>query len=80
MWIQLTQADNTLTLNHVVLVTNIIICYDIDFSQCIEKEIHEQEGKRSTSISFPCLIHRLCVNIGSEILPNMDMVIEVQRT
>lgn len=76
--IQLTQADNTLTPDRTVLVTD-IASHDIDFAHCIVAEMHKCALKRSTSIPFSCLIDKLCIEVGAEILPNVTMIIEVQR-
>lgn len=62
------------------MVSSIIAGYDIDFTHCIMEEIHERALMRSRSILFPYLIQRLCMEMRVEIFPNIDMIINVQRT
>lgn len=59
-----TQVDNTLALDHTVLIASIIATYDIVFAHCIVEKIHERALKRSTSFLFPCLIHKLYIEAG----------------
>lgn len=75
-----TQVDNTLTPDHAILVASIITGYDIDWAHLIIKGIHKWTLKRSTLIPFLCLIYYLCITLGVEILHNVDMMIEIQRT
>lgn len=79
-WIRSTQADNTLMLDHIILVTSIIVGYDIDLDHLIVEEINKWALKMSTFIPFSYLIYHLCIAAGVEILHNMDTMIEVQRT
>lgn len=68
------QASNTLMSDCIVLVTSIIVGYDIDWARLIAGEIHERDLTRSISIPFPCLIYCLCIAVGMEILHNMDTI------
>lgn len=78
--IWLTHIENTFMLDHAALVANTIVGYDINFACCIVEEIHERTLKRTTSILFPFLVHRLCVEAGAKIIPNIDSIIGVQKT
>lgn len=73
-------VDNTLTLDRVVLVANIITRYDINISIYIIVEIHERAFKYSNSILFPCLIDRLCRDSSVQTMHAIDNSIEVGRT
>lgn len=75
-----TLMDNTMTSEHAVLAANIISGYDINIPLYIIIEIHEREFRDSTSISFPCLIDRLCRDSGIQTFHDIDRLIEVNRT
>lgn len=79
-WIWPTLVDNTLTPNHDVLVASILVGYNIDWANLIVEQILEMAMKRSTCIPFPCLIYRLCIESGVEILHHLVSLIEVQET
>lgn len=63
-----------------MLLAIIIASYNFDFAHCIVEKIHEQALRRSTSIPFPFLVYRLYIDMGTEIIPNVDLMIDVHRT
>lgn len=75
-----TLADNIMMPDRVILVTNILVSYEIYLANLNMEQIHEATIKGSTSILFPCLIYRLCVESKVAILHYLDSLIEVQRT
>lgn len=78
--ILLTYVDHTLTAGGILLVVSIIVGYDIDFARCIAKKIPDRTLKRSTLITFLCLVHGLCIKGGAYIMLNVDAIIDVHRT
>lgn len=80
MYILLTQANNTLTPDRAVLVASIMAGCEIDFALGIIEEIHDQVLGRSKSIPFSCLVHKLCIDARIEIIPNVDLMIDMQHT
>lgn len=79
-WIQPTHVDNTLILDHALLVAIILVGYDIDWACLIAKQIHEVALKRFATILFPFLIYHLNIATGVEIFHHLDTLLEVQRT
>lgn len=51
-----TLVDNTLMMEHAVLVASILASYNIDCARLKVEQIQEDALKRSTSIPFSCLI------------------------
>lgn len=66
--IQLTLANNALTLERAILVTYIAAGYDIDWACLKADQVHDAALKRLTSTPFLRLIYRLCLEFRVEIL------------
>lgn len=70
--IDLDTTDNVLKWNKDVLISKIIVFYDIDFSRWIQAEIHERAFREFTDILFLCVIQILYDEAGVPSIPEVD--------
>uniref|UniRef100_M1DA61 Integrase core domain containing protein n=1 Tax=Solanum tuberosum TaxID=4113 RepID=M1DA61_SOLTU len=58
--VSITQADNVVTWDRVVIVAAMVAGLEIDLTRILIAMIHERAFKATTTLPFPCLIFQLC--------------------
>lgn len=67
--------NNILTLEGVILVSCVMVRYDVDFVAIFCHDLHDREFGELNNLPFPCKIQRLCnKNVVLEILGIGEMV------
>ena len=59
-----TAADNIVTWDRAVLMTAIIVGFEVDFVWLLQAVMHERAFKVTTTYLFPCMIFSLCRSAG----------------
>ena len=55
-----TTADNIVTWDRVVLMTAMIVGFEVDFAWLLQTVMHERDFKVTTTYPFLCMIFSLC--------------------
>lgn len=72
--------DNVIALERAILLARVLARYDIDWAHVIAEQIHKSALWRNTSMPFPILIHKLCMETEVRFSLQLDPHIEALHT
>lgn len=63
----------------IALVFFLMVGYNIYFSTILKHGLHNRNFGELNSLSFPCMIQRLCDKVGVAKLPSIDERVTITR-